>query len=794
MHIEPSMQCIYTLKMIFKPIAILIYISCLIRASYALDERLDLLKQVDSIESDAPVLSTDGNLKRDLQNDSNEPWSFLVFADFHGTNSFSFEDEGSIQEWDEKAFTLRSIKETYGGELVLLPGDVNSYGKLTIQDYADRYENIPITRAVYSSGYRCYTRVRQLFGEAGFPTILAGPGDHELGGNRGFVTGKHSKLDTIPSLRQAFADGFNSNGNADEHFIFNESIGAADSRPMGTVYQGTSFAYRYKNVLFVTVDAFEIVGENYIDKDIGTGGEGAVRCTVTGDHLDWFKKVLREGEKDPTIKHTIVQAHLPIAQPVRKVKSSGQFFDRGTESTFWKVMERFGVDIYLAGEVHGNTVIKSSRDSNLVQISSRARAFGGFLKIEVSDNILKVKAYNEVGTKKKWNGTYQQHGFLRIKKEDQVTFASSGELEILDPSSLLVSFDFKRIAAIDERQVLGFQGKYSLLGDNIFVRGVNCTKSMHNRGTFGAQYDAQVANIELEEGAMGYGSSAGVFKHDSIFALFANGPFGAGQPISFTLWFKTNAADQDVILLHYGTTYGAGIEAWNSLKDHFSLTLEEGNLHVILNRNRRVRPQTPLSLADDSWHFIAINMPRHSARPSEIEMYVDGIRIPTKSTGNDEGIFTITSGRLSLGGFGYSANQYNEAYPTLKTFNGLIGDFSMWARPLEAFEVELPSHEPSASPSISINPSSQPTSTPSVSPTVVPTRSPSQSPSMLPSTSPSDVPSTSPSEVPSSVPSEVPSVEPSSLPSEQPSIDMSNSIPRRSRAKIFGLVCLILLI
>jgi len=85
---------------------------------------------------------------------------------------------------------------------------------------------------------------------------------------------------------------------------------------------------------------------------------------VEGDHLKWFENVLIEARKNKSIKHIIVQAHLPIIQPVRKVSCSGQFMDNGEESMFWKIMVKYNVDIYFAGEVHTNTVTKDT-SSNL---------------------------------------------------------------------------------------------------------------------------------------------------------------------------------------------------------------------------------------------------------------------------------------------------------------------------------------------------------------------------------------------------------------------------------------------
>ena len=117
----------------------------------------------------------------------------------------------------------------------------------------------------------------------------------EIGGNKGFVkvTEENSKLNTIPALRKAFEDGYNKNEEGE--YFFGERIyfGSASwpSRPIGTDYEGTSFAYIHKNVLFVTVDAFMQVTddyENYIDRENGRGGEGTITCTVKGESSHIF--------------------------------------------------------------------------------------------------------------------------------------------------------------------------------------------------------------------------------------------------------------------------------------------------------------------------------------------------------------------------------------------------------------------------------------------------------------------------------------------------------------------------
>jgi len=261
----------------------------------------------------------------------------------------------------------------------MMPGDSNSYGPLSNQQIVDKLgiSGITTEESIYEAGCNCNKSVRKLFSTAGYDTLLPTVGDHEIGGNEDFVvSGGKSKLLTVPEYRKAFGDGYNRDDGG--LFLFNQPIGNVNPRTVGTTYEDTSFAYRHKNAFFVTVDAFKLVGDgdsNYIDRTKGFGGEGAITCDVSGDHLDWFESVLVEARrKDSSIKHIFVQAHLPIIQPVRKVSCTGQFMDGADQSQFWVIMDKYDVDIYFAGEVHSNTASKSKDPaSNLVQIVSRGK-------------------------------------------------------------------------------------------------------------------------------------------------------------------------------------------------------------------------------------------------------------------------------------------------------------------------------------------------------------------------------------------------------------------------------------
>jgi hypothetical protein len=295
----------------------------------------------------------------------------------------------------------------------------------------------------------------------------------------------------LPLFRGTFSKELNEK---DGEHIYSKPIGSTPSRPIGTTYADTSFAHVHKNVLFVTVDAFHNLGINYQDREHGQGGEGIVTCTVEGDHLTWFENVLKEARDDSSIKHIFVQAHVPIIQPVRKMNCSGQYFDAGKESEFWKVMQTYGVDVYFAGEVHANTATKDE-SSNLLQVVSRANRLNNIIKVEVTEDGFSLLSLNEVGKEWRWNAQYAPHGEVVVDKSgEETSIQSSGVLEIVDSHNcplIWLGFDEDDKYILGDRQVIGLKyNEYleTLVGHSIAIRGVNSTEAMQNHGAFGRKY------------------------------------------------------------------------------------------------------------------------------------------------------------------------------------------------------------------------------------------------------------------------------------------------------------------
>ncbi len=190
-------------------------------------------------------------------------------------------------------------------------------------------------------------------------------------------------------------------------------------------------------------------------------------------------------------------------------------------------------------------------------------------------------------------------------------------------------------------------------------------------------YDAQVSGIDLIEGKIG--KFAGKFTADSRLAFFATGPHSGGSILSLGLWIMTSEQASEMILVHYGSIF----DGTKTSKDFLTLTLNEGIPNLYTSVKKRLIPlDFHGGLNDGKWHHIAISMPRKSCLLSDIIMFVDGKKIDTAAE-KDSHIFYGTSGRMSIGGFGYSSKNYEDMFPRVTPFIGLIDEFQFWSRKID---------------------------------------------------------------------------------------------------------------
>ena len=135
-----------------------------------------------------------------------------------------------------------------------------------------------------------------------------------------------------------------------------------------------------------------------------------------------------------------------------------------------------------------------------------------------------------------------------------------------------------------------------------------------------------------------------------------------------------------MVMVHYANYWGDDVPDTHE-KDHFTLALDHGIPVVHTRPITALRSSDQKQLADGQWHHIAVSMPKNSCSVSEVEIYVDGIKVSTTIT-NDRRIFQTTSGRMSLGGYGYSNVGFEDAYPGSGPYIGKLDDFALFARPL----------------------------------------------------------------------------------------------------------------
>jgi len=305
---------------------------------------------------------------------------------------------------------------------------------------------------------------------------------------------------------------------------------------------------------------------------------------------------------------------------------------------------------------------------------------------------------------------------------------STGALRLLDRVSALLHFDFEEILSLGNRQVIGLQHddhRETLVTKSITIRGIKCEESLPNLGSFDQQYDAQVSNVNIVGPCLNtepcdlqisnvdtFGTQSktapkgaerpevevdlverqpirgNYYAHfagdESRFGIFGNGPHSPGVGISFALWVnldnKKRKKSNEMILVHYGHTFSVTDK---SPKDIFSLTVDgRGTLRLYTSPTSVLKSKFPYTLAHE-WHHIAVSMPRHSCKLSEVVIYVDGKPIPTVKPKKDKHIFFIASGKVSIGGFGHSNDNFESIYPHLSAYKGAVDDFYMWSRPIE---------------------------------------------------------------------------------------------------------------
>lgn len=199
-------------------------------------------------------------------------------------------------------------------------------------------------RAVQNAGALYYKQGLERFTKRGL-TVYPAIGDHEVGDNpwqltpyqlqqaprsfSDFVAFKHRNL---ALFKKTYSDHLVT-GRTDNDLFSNRPSGPA---------KGTAYAVRpHPEVQLISLDVFQKASND-------------VSVSIDSQQYRWLETVLQRANVDG-VDWIIVQAHTPILGPVRVAHSSGLMYQGGSTSPLWKLMDKYNVDLYLAGEVHAVT-------------------------------------------------------------------------------------------------------------------------------------------------------------------------------------------------------------------------------------------------------------------------------------------------------------------------------------------------------------------------------------------------------------------------------------------------------
>ncbi|GAB3868025.1 hypothetical protein GCM10028801_43290 [Nocardioides maradonensis] len=195
-----------------------------------------------------------------------------------------------------------------------------------------------------------------------YDRTLAAVGDHDIGDNWWYDSSAYGafKLHHLDLWRDSFHDSY---------LVKTDGTSKGFSRPVGTQWENTAYATMVNpDLLVVTLDEFN-------KRDHGVG------VTVTGGQLTWLQGVLANARHDG-VRWIVVQGHVPIL-PSAVWHSSGLHIAGGADSPLWKLMVKYRVNLYVAGEVH--TTSRYTQDG-ITQITTGSPIPAGettFLDVQV---------------------------------------------------------------------------------------------------------------------------------------------------------------------------------------------------------------------------------------------------------------------------------------------------------------------------------------------------------------------------------------------------------------------------
>lgn len=208
--------------------------------------------------------------------------------------------------------------------------------------------------AVKRAACTYYPAWLERFDRRGLTTYTA-IGDHEIGDNPWGTASGHPYRVFKHRAHHVFKNQWAK--------YLNDGGARFADRPRAGQARRTAYAVPlHPEVLLVTVDVFRRT-----DTTVVVGPDRA--------QLRWLGRTLARA-RAAGVDWVLVQGHAPVLGPLRSTKSSWPkvSFRAGAESRFWRLLERYDVDLYLAGEVHATT---AQRRRGVTQIAHGGLMYAG---------------------------------------------------------------------------------------------------------------------------------------------------------------------------------------------------------------------------------------------------------------------------------------------------------------------------------------------------------------------------------------------------------------------------------
>jgi len=555
---------------------------------------------------------------------------FVCHPDWHAGDR-ALEPDSLWEGYRRNCDSVLSDIRRYGPKYVLLSGDMIGGDWLgeRRRDLARRFApGGNDDDLVYACATILYDSFNLQFRSLGMEPI-ASLGDHELG-DQNWSQGS-AKAGVIDAYKRAFAAAYTLD--AEGRSRYDGLIAGVPQRPVGTAYENTSYAFVDKNVLFVTIDIFRFEGPDTTLDPV----RGAISIELAPEQEGWLDRLLTGVAAMDSIQFTVVQAHHPVLIPVRKIRSSCITVKDHGNSSFWKLLQKHHVDVYISGEVHALTpaIDTESRIAHIVCGSMTGLPVHNYLICRASDRRLEITVREKAG-----DGTefvYQSTGKMIIDKSSGTkVISASGRLEPIDADRILLHYAFDR-----EDQSGG----------------------IHNSAQFGSRlYGGNPHNLSTGEGLL-EGALAAGGEGPGYFCNQGKCPVDHDCPRSLVAWVKTGQRDK-------GTVWALG-------RDDYCLYVNDGVLELGV-RDAYLRVSGAPSLNDQAWHHIAAVYPGGPATLAGVTLYVDGKRAEVDTNVPGKRIRTSPCGEICVG-----ASQAGEENP----YHGSLDDLGLWVRALSDAEI-----------------------------------------------------------------------------------------------------------